>query len=167
MTSKKHRMIMYGVAVHLFLIAIVCYAAFPVNPPEEPIRLMYYTNAGKVLFDHQTHTSAQGFGLDCGDCHHTHPEGEEFEPVACGLCHPPRPADKTIPESCLECHDTEEIENTEIMKRADSLHAQCTQCHEGFGRGPLHQSSLSDEAKEALKAKPNPWVACNKCHNTY
>ena len=167
MTSKKHRIIMYGVAVHLLLIAIVCYAAFPAKPPEEPIRLMYHTNAGKVLFDHQTHSSPEGFGLDCSDCHHQHPEGEDMEPVACSVCHPPRPENKTIPESCLDCHDASEIEKTEIIKGADALHQQCTQCHESYGRGPMHQGFLSEGAKEANKAKPNPWVDCNKCHNMH
>lgn len=160
-------MIMYGVAIHLLLIAIVCYAAFPAKTPQEPIRLMYHTNAGKVLFDHQTHASAEGFGLGCSDCHHSHPEGEDIEPVACGLCHPPRPAGKELPEFCLDCHDASEIENPEIKKRADSLHLQCTQCHEGYGRGPLHEASLSDQAKEKLKKEPNKWVNCSRCHNLY
>ena len=65
MTSKKHRLIVYGVAVQLLLIAIVCYAAFPVKTPEQPIRLMYQTNAGKVLFHdgerHHNRFGAQGF----------------------------------------------------------------------------------------------------------
>lgn len=164
MTSKKHRMIMYGVAVHLVLIAIVCYAAFPVNTPEEPIRLMYYTNAGKVLFDHQTHASAQGYGLGCIDCHHAHPEGEEIEAVSCAMCHPPRPAEKQLPESCLDCHDSSEIESPEIDRRADVLHQQCTECHEGYGRGPMHSGFLSEAAKQDHQDRPNPWVDCNKCH---
>jgi hypothetical protein len=88
MTSKKHRMIVYGVAVQLLLIAIVCYAAFPVTAPEEPIRLMYHTNAGKVLFDHKTHTGEKGIGLDCFDCHH-HPPDDESALIACGQCHLP------------------------------------------------------------------------------
>ncbi|MFZ1986874.1 MAG: cytochrome c3 family protein [Desulfatitalea sp.] len=147
MTSKKHRLIMYGVAVQLLLIAIVCYAAFPVPVPEEPIRLMYQTNAGKVLFDHQTHASVKGYSLACTDCHHPH-GGEEIAPVSCGMCHPPRPEGSKIPESCLDCHSDEaEIEKPEIMKRSDAFHAQCIQCHEQYGKGP--QSGADN---------------CSKCH---
>lgn len=136
MTSKKHRMIMYGVAIQLVLIAIVSYAAFPIETPQEPIRLMYQTNAGKVLFDHQTHASINGYALDCMDCHHSH-FGEEIKPVSCGLCHAVKGEKSEFPESCFECHgDASEIEEPEILKRSDAFHQQCIQCHEQYGAGP-------------------------------
>lgn len=136
MTSKKHRLIMYGVAIQLLLIAIVCYAAFPIQTPNEPVRIVYHTNAGSVLFDHQRHASVDGYALDCEDCHHPHGD-QEIDPVACGLCHPPRPAGATFPESCFDCHaDAAEIENPDIMKRSDAFHKQCIQCHEEYGKGP-------------------------------
>ena len=161
MTSKTHRMIVYGVAALLFLVAVVCYAAFPVQPPEEPLRLMYQTKAGKVLFDHQTHTTVDGYALDCVDCHHDHPEGEPIqEAVACGLCHPTQAVTMAAPEFCLDCHDEEELAAPEIPKRSDVIHLQCTQCHLEFGSGPLFQNALSDEEKD----QPNEWIDCNKCH---
>ncbi|MDA8140490.1 MAG: cytochrome c3 family protein [Desulfobacteraceae bacterium] len=147
MTSKKHRMIMYGVAIQLFLIAIVCYAAFPIKTPEEPLRRMYNTNAGRVLFDHQAHASVKGYALNCLDCHHKHGD-EEIPPVACGLCHPPLPQGATFPESCFDCHaDASEIENPETMKRSDAFHKQCIGCHEEYGKGPKAGSEN-----------------CSKCH---
>ncbi len=146
MTSKKHRMIVYGVAAQLLLIAIVCYAAFPVEAPEEPIRLMYQTKAGKVLFDHQTHTGDKGYGLDCFDCHH-HPPEDESALVGCGDCHLPKPEEGVHPESCLECHEAEDIEDSEYPKRSDAFHEQCMQCHEEYEKGPT--SSSED---------------CGKCH---
>jgi len=153
-------MIMYGVAAQLLIVAIVCYAAFPVTPPEEPLRLIYQTNAGKVLFDHQAHATTKGSALACMDCHHAH-GGEEIEPVSCGLCHPPRRAGSQFPEFCMDCHsDISEIENPETVNRADALHQQCTQCHEGFGKGPLHSNFVGNELKE----RPTDWVNCNKCH---
>ncbi len=136
MTSKKQRMVMYGITCLLLLVAIVSYAAFPVQEPEEPLRIMYQTNAGRVLFDHKTHTSAQGYGLACTDCHHPHPEGEEIEPVSCALCHPPVPPDTKTPEFCIDCHDPSEITDPEIMKRSDAYHEQCIGCHEQYGAGP-------------------------------
>lgn len=163
MTSKKHRMIVYGVTTLLLLVAVVCYAAFPVQPPQEPLRLMYQTMAGKVLFDHQTHSEVDGYALDCADCHHDHPEGEPVdveEVVACGQCHPIQ--SQVIPASkfCLDCHDEEELTAPDLSTRSDALHQQCTQCHLEFGTGPMYQNALSDEAK----AQPNEWIDCNKCH---
>lgn len=163
MTTKKHRLIVYGVAVHLLLIAIVCYAAFPVETPKEPIRLMYQTNAGKVLFDHQTHTSEIGYGLSCFDCHHHIPDDEEGL-IGCGVCHVPEPEEGVTPESCLECHEEADLEDSEYPKRADALHSQCSTCHLEFGNGPVHQDVLSDSEKDAHKEKPNEMVDCGKCH---
>ena len=147
MTSKKHRMIMYGIAIQLLLISIICYAAFPVQAPPEPIRIMYYTNAGRVLFDHQTHASVNGYALNCLDCHHLH-GGEEIAPVACGTCHPGGKKVTKFPESCFDCHDdAAEIENPDILKRSDAYHQQCIGCHEQYGAGP----------------GPGP-KNCSKCH---
>ena len=161
MTSKKHRTIVYGVAILLVFVAVVCYAAFPIQAPEEPIRVMYQTNAGKVLFDHQAHSDVDAFALNCIDCHHEHPEGEELpEQVACGLCHSTSSQEMTPPEFCLDCHDESEIKEAEITKRSDAIHMQCTQCHFEYGKGPLYKNSLSDEAK----GQPNEWIDCNKCH---
>ena len=170
MTSKKHRMIVYGVAVHLLLVAIVCYAAFPVEASKEPLRIMYQTKAGKVLFDHQTHTGAEGFGLECADCHHHAPdehgvpgeEGEEGSLLGCKKCHLPNQEEGVIPESCLECHDEGDVEDSEYDKSSVAIHDQCTNCHKEYGRGPLYNNSLTQEEQESLKA--TGWVDCNKCH---
>ena len=135
MTSKKHRLIVYGVAVQLLIIAVVCYAAFPITPPKQPIRLMYETNAGKVLFDHQTHASVNGYALDCFDCHH-HPPDDDAALVACSQCHLPDPKQGVVPESCLGCHDASDIEDAEYPNKADAFHQQCIGCHEQFGAGP-------------------------------
>lgn len=139
MTSKKHRTLMYGVAAVLLVIAIACYAAFPVKAPEQPIRLMYHTTAGKVLFDHKTHADARGYGLSCFDCHH-HPMDDDMALVACGQCHPTDPQEGVVPEYCLECHDASEVEDAEYPKRSDAFHQQCIDCHEQFGKGPQRGS---------------------------
>jgi hypothetical protein len=135
MTSKKHRLIAYAVAIQLLLIAIVCYAAFPVKAPEQPLRIEYHTNAGRVLFDHQAHASASGIALDCYDCHH-HPPGDEEALVSCKKCHLAEIKKDEVPDSCLECHDAGDVEGTEIPKESDAFHHQCIQCHVQFGAGP-------------------------------
>jgi hypothetical protein len=135
MTSKKQRIIMYTVAAHLLLIAIVSYAAFPVEAPEEPIRLMYSTSYGKILFDHQAHASKMGFALACADCHH-HPENGDMYAVDCGKCHKAEPEEGVVPEYCLDCHDLAEVEDAQYPKRTDAFHQQCMGCHDQFGKGP-------------------------------
>ncbi len=146
MTSKKQRMIVYGVAAQLLLIALVCYAAFPVQAPEEPIRMMYQTAAGKVLFDHKTHSAQDGFGLSCYDCHHHTPD-DESGLIACSVCHVAKPEEGVIPAGCLDCHDEGDVEDSEPPKHSDAIHKQCQQCHEQYEKGP---TSSSDD--------------CSKCH---
>jgi hypothetical protein len=107
---------------------------------------MYYTNAGKVLFDHQTHATVEGIGLVCIDCHHAH-GGEEFEPSHCGECHIAGGKEGQFAEKCLDCHDESELDGAAMLNHADAIHQQCWKCHEEYGAGP---ESGSDN--------------CSKCH---
>ena len=121
MFSKNQLKLAYGLAIYLLFVGVLCYAAFPPKTPDEPVRLMFDVTAGKVLFDHKTHNSDNGYGISCGDCHHTLSE-EEYADAG----------------SCTECHDPDEGDE-EIPKRADAFHQQCTGCHEGYGAGPLEK----------------------------
>jgi len=114
MTSKNEQMLAFVLAAVLLIIGVVCYAAFPVKTPEEPVRLMFKTTAGSILFDHKTHTSDAGYAIACDDCHH---EGDE--PTACGECH----------------------EADSDVKRSDAFHKQCKDCHEDSGAGPVECSA--------------------------
>jgi hypothetical protein len=99
----------------------LCYAAFPAKTPDEPVRLMFNVAAGKVLFDHKTHYADTGYGISCGDCHHTLDVDEYADAQSCSECHDPVEGDEEIP------------------KLADAFHQQCTGCHEGYGAGPLEK----------------------------
>lgn len=118
MFSKIELRLAYGVAIWLLFVGVVCYAAFPAKTPSEPVRMMFEVAAGKVLFDHKTHHSVTGYGISCGDCHHTL-EPDEYADA----------------QSCSECHDPTEGDE-EVPKRADAFHQQCAGCHEDFGAGP-------------------------------
>ncbi len=122
MFSKIELKLAYGLAICLLLVAALCYAAFPAKTPDEPVRLMFEVTAGKVLFDHQTHTSEFGYGLSCKDCHH---ELEEDD-------------DDMDAQLCGECHDPDEGDE-ETPKRADAFHQQCAGCHEEYDSGPLEK----------------------------
>ena len=118
MTSKKSRKLAYGLAIYCLFVGIISYAAFPVNTPETPVRLMYQSIAGNVLFDHTTHSSVPGYGINCSDCHHDL-EGD----------------DSGTPEACGECHSSEG-DDEDVPKRTDAFHQQCIGCHSDFGAGP-------------------------------
>lgn len=135
MTSKRQLFFAYGLAIHLLLVSIICYAAFPPEAPSQPMRAMYRTAAGNVLFDHQTHISEQGYGLACADCHH-HPSDAEESLLSCKKCHQTLPDDQGYPESCLDCHDEDEIEDSKVINNVDAAHQQCIGCHEEYEAGP-------------------------------
>jgi hypothetical protein len=106
-------------AVVLLLIAVVSYAAFPHKPPKQPIRAAFSTVAGKVIFDHNRHLLASGYGLSCGECHHTL-QPEEYNQAG----------------SCTECHDPNDGD-ADMPKRSDAIHQQCIGCHQAYGGGPV------------------------------
>ena len=146
MTSKKELQYAYGLAILFFVVGVLSYAAFPKKPPDQPIRRMYTSIAGNVLFDHQTHESESGFGVNCLDCHH-HPGDDETSILGCSQCHAPKGGLEVVKETCLTCHDEGDIEDSEPMKRSDAFHKQCRDCHQEFGSGPQHGSE-----------------ACSSCH---
>ncbi len=135
MFSKKELKVAYGVAVCLLVLGVISYAAFPLKAPEEPLRLMYTVAAGNVLFNHKIHTVEEGYGLSCFDCHH-HPPDDESALMACGACHLPPAEGEEINQTCLDCHDESEIEDSEMITRADAFHLQCVNCHKDFEAGP-------------------------------
>ena len=119
MFSKKELMLAYGVAVCLLVIGAISYAAFPLKAPDEPLRLMFDVAAGNVLFNHKIHTVEEGYGLSCGECHHTLSEDEYADA-----------------QSCSECHELDEGDE-EVPKRADAFHLQCINCHKDYEAGPM------------------------------
>ncbi len=120
MFSKNELKLAYGLIIYFLFMGVLCYAAFPPKTPHEPIRMKFEVTTGNVIFEHNKHTDVTGYGLSCGDCHHTLAE-DEYEDA----------------ESCSECHDPDEGDE-EVPKRADALHQQCTGCHEAFQAGPLY-----------------------------
>ena len=135
MTSKKELQLAYGLVIVLFVVGVLSYAAFSAKTPDQPVRLMFKSVAGKVLFDHKTHTDDSGYGISCQDCHH-HPEEDETDFRACGECHSLPPEGETLAMSCADCHEPDEIEGTEMIKKGDAFHSQCIDCHKANEAGP-------------------------------
>jgi hypothetical protein len=116
MKRQTEKTLAYVIVATLFAIGVVCYAAFPERKPDEPVRIMLKSTAGKVLFDHKLHTGEDGYGIDCIDCHHAWDEDPEVKPV-----------------SCTECH---EVDSEDPIKRSEALHQLCIGCHEDDGTAP-------------------------------
>ena len=119
MDIQKEKVIAYCTGIILLIVGVVCYAAFPEGQPEEPVRIMFKSTGGKVLFSHKVHSTDDGYGFDCTDCHHMWDKDEGEKPV-----------------SCSECHMTES-EDGDVPKLSDALHQQCKGCHEDGGSGPV------------------------------
>ena len=116
MGFKKEQLVAYWIAGIFFVVGVVCYAAFPEKTPEQPVRIMFKSTCGKILFDHKFHISEEGYGLACTDCHHDIEEEGE------------------VPSACGECHMSDSEEDA--PKKSDALHSQCIGCHEEAGGGP-------------------------------
>lgn len=118
MVSSKELKLAYGLAIILFFVGFLSYAAFSSKPPLQPVRIMFQGVAGKVLFDHQTHLGVSGYGIACIDCHHEMEDDED-----------------ATPESCSACHEAES-EEEDMPNRMDAFHQQCIGCHQDFEAGP-------------------------------
>ena len=140
MIPKQKMKVVYGLMVYCLVVGVLCYAAFPVSAPEEPMRLMYKVTAGNVLFDHYSHASESAYGLSCWDCHH-HPPDDDAALMACGECHATIENATQPPAICSDCHEPDEIEETQVMKRSDAFHAGCIECHQAFEAGPIECAS--------------------------
>lgn len=140
MTAKKELQAAYGIAIILLVTGILSYSAFSAKVPDKPIRIMFKSTGGKVLFDHKTHTVESGYGIKCADCHH-HPEGDDSALRSCGDCHSQIEDVKKETSICRECHDEGELESEETMKRSDAFHKQCIDCHKENDAGPKECSA--------------------------
>lgn len=118
MELNKEKIVAYCLIGILFLVGVVCYAAFPNQRPEQPLRVMLSNTAGNVLFDMKMHASIDGYGIECIDCHHEMEEKTSI-PLACGAA---------------DCHDPVKSEDT--LKRSDAFHLQCIECHKDDGTAP-------------------------------
>jgi hypothetical protein len=140
MRPFDERKLAYLIAGILLAVGAVCYAAFPVEAPKEPVRLMFQTVSGNVLFTHKDHASTARIGIECKECHH-HPGEGETELLPCKACHRLPGEGDAVPAVCLDCHDQAEVEGAEIPKSSDAFHKQCIGCHQDFGGGPQECSS--------------------------
>jgi len=142
MTSEKKLQLAKWITAILLVVGALSFifTAYTTKAQNEPIRVLYKTAKGKVLFDHKTHTSETKYGLSCADCHH-HPQDEEEATAigSCKECHVYPDKDTTIHPTCMDCHEEDEIEGSETNNQVDSTHSrgECIKCHTEYGKGPV------------------------------
>jgi hypothetical protein len=143
MTPKRELQTAFSLIIILFVVGVISYAAFPAKPPDQPIRIMYDSVAGKALFDHKTHFSMSGYAIACTQCHHHPPDPENLQDaiLKCDYCHQTLEKGQNWPKSCLDCHDKADLEDSKILKKSDAFHAQCVECHKEVGSGPTDCNS--------------------------
>jgi hypothetical protein len=137
MSLKTELKFVYVLAVVCLVVGVFCYSSLPAKTSDAPVRTMYKTVGGNVLFDHQTHADA--YGLECLSCHHDTAVSGAETPTSCGNCH--TPDTEYVPAfgeggrfdhdmhsmdyglSCSDCHhDYDEEEG--------GMPQMCSDCHE-------------------------------------
>ena len=118
MTSQRDLIIAIFLMIIFLITGIVCYASFtPPAPDNEPMRIMFQTKAGKVLFNHSVHSF--DYTSNCLECHHLTSFPPDF--------------------NCSECHFKKG--DALMLSREDALHDQCIGCHDDMGAGPVECNS--------------------------
>lgn len=126
--------IAYTLAIALLAVGVVCYAV-PVKVPDQPLRKVFQSVAGRVFFDHNIHQADSGYGIGCRDCHH-HPGGKT-DTRSCGACHQPPKAEAVAPRACFDCHEADVLAETKMTPRGDAFHGQCIRCHKENEAGTI------------------------------
>ncbi|MDZ7830871.1 MAG: cytochrome c3 family protein [Desulfobacterales bacterium] len=163
MTSKKELKLAYGILVACLVVGLLGYSVLPAKSPESPIRKMYKTTGGDVLFDHQSHSD--NYGLYCEDCHHAYRELEKEMPDSCGRCHQPdgkyQPA---LGDKGMFKHDA----------HAQEYGLYCNDCHHNYQQGDpeppqhctaCHQRGMGDDMMPGRKDAFHQ--QCIGCHEDF
>lgn len=104
-----------------------CHNAEQFTPPEAPKTVEFDTDGGRVVFDHFTHASEDGYELECETCHHGYkPGNKKLFPMNCRRCHYNKKYEpicaeqdthtRCIGKNCVDCH-TDGTEDCEICHK--------------------------------------------------
>lgn len=104
-----------------------CHNAEYVATVPPPGKMQFETEGGRVVFDHLTHASADGYDLACDTCHHGYkPENKKSFPMNCRRCHYNKKYEsvcgneethaRCVGKNCVDCH-TDGAEDCEICHK--------------------------------------------------
>ena len=97
----------------IFITAIIGIIGYTTDDPSFPVRVLFKTKGGNVVFTHQEH--ARGYGLDCKKCHHSF----NIENIKSGW-------------NCRYCHSSGAIYDELCSGQAihkQCIGANCVDCH--------------------------------------
>jgi hypothetical protein len=110
--------------IRIFIIALLCvfiiiaFWGYCYEQETEPIRVVFITKGGPVVFEHLEHTSPDGYELECESCHHNYSTEET--------------KNENTSMNCRECHYSKKLktvcEDADVHKRC--IGENCMQCHE-------------------------------------
>lgn len=117
MVTRNEIVLASSLLVVSLLVAVAGYALCPMVAPNLPVRIVFQSPVGVVLFDHKRHKDQNGINIACGICHHNEQNNGS--------------------RSCTgeDCH----TENSSVT-RSDALHGRCKGCHEERGVGPIDKA---------------------------
>lgn len=130
MTPKKELQLAYAMAGILLVAGILfSIAASFAEPPMPPLRIMYPTVAGNVLFDHKAHFSPEDYSASCQDCHHDLRAYEDYIRVEVEK--------RSISQTGANLADAGVTVNVKVFENGDEAHELCIGCHEEYEAGPV------------------------------
>jgi hypothetical protein len=130
MTTKKELQLAYRLAGILIVVGIFSYvAASFAEPPLPPLRVMYRSVTGNVLFEHKAHFSPGNYSVSCQDCHHDTRTLEDYIQVD--------GKNRIASEAGMNLADAGKIEDIEVYTNKEEAHELCIGCHEEFEAGPV------------------------------
>ncbi len=112
----------------IVIFAVLGIVGYSLKSTGNPIRVLFKTKGGPVVFDHRTHDSE--YDIKCDACHHE-VDSEDSKYPACRECHrkgieeykdicEDRPIHKLcIGANCIDCH-----------KKNDMDTGDCKSCHQ-------------------------------------
>lgn len=121
--TRSNQIALLLLVVSLVVGVVAFYYQDAKAPPEEPVRVVYESKGGLVIFDHAAHTSRME--NDCWACHHS--DGDEEEKENCRDCH----AFNDIP--ILHAYHQKGEDYVD-----DDTYQSCMSCHEEKGKDPTN-----------------------------
>lgn len=93
---------------------------YSITSSDPPIRVLFKTKGGNVIFDHEAHSSTDEYNIKCDSCHHETDSDEKT--MNCRQCHRAGSEDydsicddrsihkQCIGANCIDCHKDEGID---------------------------------------------------------
>ena len=110
----------------ILILALVGLVGYSIKSSGEPVRVLFKTKGGPVIFDHKAHSDKGGYDIECVKCHHQIEGESEQRCRAChsseteydSICENAAPHRQCIGSNCITCHKEQGMDDGE-----------CNLCH--------------------------------------